>query len=96
MASLVFGAVAGLVCFYAVTQMKSKLGYDDSLDAFGMHGVGGTVGALLTGIFASRAVSPKYGLLEGNARQLLDNAVGALSAWLLAAIGTLIILKIGE
>jgi ammonium transporter, Amt family len=79
-------------------------GYDDSLDAFGVHGAGGTLGALLTGIFASSAVNPIFkdaqgntlasGLLEGNAHQLFNQFVGVAIAWILAAVGTLAILKV--
>jgi Amt family ammonium transporter len=79
-------------------------GYDDSLDAFGVHGAGGTLGALLTGIFASSAVNPIFkdaqgttlpsGLLEGNTHQLFNQFVGVAIAWVLAAVGTLVILKI--
>lgn len=98
MSGIVFGLLAGAVCFYACTTLKNKLGYDDSLDAFGVHGVGGTLGALLTGVFATRAVIPgakeACGLLEGNPGQVLSQAVGAGAAILLAVIGTVIILKL--
>ena len=97
MAALIIGFVAGLVCYLAVAVLKSKLGYDDSLDAFGVHGVGGTVGAVLTGVFASASVQPGVtGLLEGNSAQLIDNILGALVTWVLAAVGTLIILKVTD
>jgi Amt family ammonium transporter len=96
MASLVFGLAGGIVCYCAVAKAKGKLGYDDSLDAFGIHGVGGTLGALLTGVFASRAVSTNTGLLEGNAGQFVNNLVGAVAAWVLAAVVTLVILKVVE
>jgi Amt family ammonium transporter len=79
-------------------------GYDDSLDAFGVHGAGGTLGALLTGVFASSSVNPllkdasgnpiAMGLLEGNAGQFVNQLIGTLIAWGLAIVGTLIILKI--
>ena len=92
------GLAAGVVCFYACTTIKNKFKYDDSLDAFGVHGVGGTLGALLTGVFATRAVIPgakdPCGLLEGNANQVVAQAVGAGAAMLLAIVGTVIILKI--
>ena len=84
--------------------LKPFFKYDDSLDAFGVHGAGGTIGALLTGIFASSAVNPIFkdtqgntlasGLLEGNAHQLLNQFVGVAIAWMLAAVGTLVILKV--
>lgn len=99
MSGIVFGAAAGLVCFYACN-MKSKLGYDDSLDAFGVHGVGGTLGALMTGVFATRAVVPgkttPQGLLEGYGQQVVHQATGALAAMLLALIGSLVLLKVLE
>ncbi|HEY0981845.1 MULTISPECIES: ammonium transporter [unclassified Schlesneria] len=92
------GLAAGMVCFFACTTMKNKFGYDDSLDAFGVHGVGGTLGALLTGVFATRAVIPgttePCGLLEGNPAQLVNQAIGAGAAMLLAIVGTVIILKL--
>ena len=104
MAALFIGLAAGVFCYLMVAKVKARLGYDDSLDAFGVHGAGGTLGALLTGVFASSAVNPIFknaqgstlpsGLLEGNAHQLLNQFVGVVIAWALAAVGTLIILKI--
>ena len=104
MAALLIGLIAGVFCYFMVARVKARFGYDDSLDAFGVHGAGGTIGALLTGVFASSAVNPIFkdahgsvlasGLLEGNARQLLNQAVGVLIAWVLAAVGTLAILKV--
>ncbi len=91
------GFLAGLVCFYFCTTVKNKFGYDDSLDAFGVHGVGGTFGALLTGVFASKAVTndaAKCGLLEGNGFQVVSQLVGAAAAIGVAVIGTIILLKI--
>ena len=97
MAALIIGFVAGLVCYWAVAVLKSKLGYDDSLDAFGVHGVGGTVGAVLTGVFASASVQEGVtGMLEGNSGQLVNNILGVLVTWVLAAIGTLVILKVSD
>jgi Amt family ammonium transporter len=104
MAALVIGLVAGGVCYLMVAVVKARLGYDDSLDAFGVHGVGGTLGALLTGLFASSSINPIFkdaqgnalasGAFEGNAHQLLNQFLGVLIAWVLAIVGTLIILKI--
>jgi len=104
MAALAVGLIAGIVCYLMVARVKGKFRYDDSLDAFGVHGAGRTVGALLTGVFASSAVNPIFkdgqgnpvamGLLEGNARQLLNQSVGVVTAWGLAIAGTLIILKV--
>ncbi|MBS0203829.1 MAG: ammonium transporter [Planctomycetes bacterium] len=96
-AGIVLGFLAGLACFYFCTTIKNRFGYDDSLDAFGVHGVGGTLGALLTGVFASKAITgdlKKCGLLEGNANQLVNQFVGAFAAIALAVIGTIILLKI--
>jgi Amt family ammonium transporter len=99
MAALLIGFIAGLVCYWSVAILKGKLGYDDSLDAFGVHGVGGTLGAILTGVFATKAVQDIHdggpvGLLEGNASQAVDNILAALLTWVLAAVGTIILLKI--
>ena len=97
MAALIIGFIAGLVCYWAVAVLKSKLGYDDSLDAFGVHGVGGTVGAVLTEVFTSAAVQDGVtGLLEGNSAQLINNILGVLVTWVLAAVGTLIMLKVTD
>ena len=104
MPALVIGLAAGIFCFWMVTKVKSRFGYDDSLDAFGVHGAGGTIGALLTGIFASSAINPIFkdasgntlpsGLLEGNGHQLMNQIVGIAIAWMLAIVGTLILLTI--
>ena len=104
MSALAIGLIAGIVCYLMVVKVKALFGYDDSLDAFGVHGAGGTLGALLTGIFAVSAVNPIFkdgagntlasGLIEGNAHQLLNQLVSVLIAWGLAIVGTLIILKI--
>jgi Amt family ammonium transporter len=104
MAALVIGLAAGVVCYFMVATVKARFGYDDSLDAFGVHGAGGTLGALLTGLFASSSINPIFkdaqgnplpsGVFEGNAHQLLNQFVGVLIAWGLAIVGTLIILKI--
>ncbi len=96
MAALVIGALAGMICYYFVAVVKAKLGYDDSLDAFGVHGIGGSVGALLTGVFASSAVGGTAGLVEGNPGQFVNNAIGALLTWILAAVATFLILKITD
>jgi Amt family ammonium transporter len=102
--ALLIGLVAGVVCYWMVARVKARLGYDDSLDAFGVHGMGGTVGALLTGVFATAAVNPIFkdahghplpvGLIDGHAGQMLSQAVGVLIAWGLALVGTLVILKL--
>ena len=103
MAALAIGVFAGAFCFWMVTKVKSRFRYDDSLDAFGVHGAGGTLGALLTGVFASSTVNPIFkdasgrplpsGLLEGNIHQLWNQSVGVFIAWGIAITGTLLILK---
>src|SRR5262249_26460815 len=95
-AAVVIGAAAGVVCYLAVVS-KEKLGYDDTLDAFGVHGVGGALGALLTGVFAQKALNPeggREGLLHGNAAQMTPQIVGVLAVGAYAAVVTLVILKI--
>lgn len=91
------GLLAGVVCYYACN-IKARLGYDDSLDAFGVHGVGGVLGAMLTGVFATRAVVPgattPQGLLEGNAPQLINQGVGVLAAIALGVVGTVVLTKL--
>jgi ammonium transporter, Amt family len=98
MSALWIGLIAGVCCYLMVVKVKAIFGYDDSLDAFGVHGAGGTLGALLTGVFASSAINPIFGagkatgLLEGNRGQLLNQAIGVAIAWSLAIVGTLVIL----
>jgi ammonium transporter, Amt family len=104
MAAMVIGLAAGVVCYFMVAMVKARLGYDDSLDAFGVHGAGGTLGALLTGLFASSSINPIFkdaqgnalpsGVFEGNAHQMLNQLIGVVIAWALAIVGTLVILKI--
>ncbi len=98
-AALLIGLAGGIVCYFMVVKVKAKLGYDDSLDAFGVHGAGGTLGAILTGVFATKAVNSaiadgKGGLVDGNAGQILNQAIGVAIAWGVAIVGTLIILKV--
>jgi ammonium transporter, Amt family len=95
LAAVVIGGVAGILCFYAVV-MKSRLRYDDSLDVVGVHGVGGTWGALATGLFASTAVNAagRNGLLLGDASTLGIQIVGIVATWMYAAVMTWIILRI--
>ncbi len=104
MSALLIGTIAGAFCYLMVASVKARFGYDDSLDAFGVHGAGGTIGALLTGVFATRDINPIFkdaggtalpvGLIEGNAGQFVNQIVGVVLAWVLAAVGTLLILKI--
>ena len=97
MGALIIGIVAGIICFIAATTVKNALGYDDSLDAFGVHGVGGIIGAVLTGVFAKMAIAGKeepLGLLDGNGGQVLTQIYGVLITIVFTAVVTLIILKI--
>jgi Amt family ammonium transporter len=97
---LLIGALAGLVCFWASTWLKMKLRYDDSLDVFGVHGVGGVLGTLLAGVFATAGVSAAdgqpgvSGLIEGNVHQLEVQAIGVVAVGLWCAAGTALVLKI--
>jgi Amt family ammonium transporter len=94
LSSIIIGLVAGMLCYTAIN-LKSKLGYDDSLDVVGVHGVGGTWGALATGLFASTAINPAGadGLIYGNAALLGKQALSILAAWGYSFVLTLIILK---
>ena len=94
--ALLMGLIAGPICYGAVALVKEKLRYDDSLDAFGVHGVGGITGALLTGVFCTREVNSAgaNGLLNGNPRQLLNQLVAVLITIALSAAATWIILKL--
>jgi ammonium transporter, Amt family len=102
MPALAIGFIAGLVCYFMVTKVKSIFGYDDALDAFGVHGAGGTIGALLTGVFAQQVVNPIFGAgkpvggLDGHWSQLGNQLVGVLIAWGFALVGTIILLKITD
>jgi Amt family ammonium transporter len=94
--ALVIGIVAGLLCFWGATGLKHALGYDDSLDAFGVHGVGGFAGAILTGVFAVEAVggAGKKGLVDGNPGQVLTQLWGCLVCIAWCAVATFVILKV--
>jgi Amt family ammonium transporter len=99
--ALIIGVVSGLVCFWASTSLKRKLGFDDSLDVFGVHGVGGIVGALLTGVFAAGALSATsatpdgyQGLLEGNAGQVVTQAIAVIFTVVYTAVVSYVILKV--
>jgi Amt family ammonium transporter len=102
--ALVIGFAAGIGCYLMVTKVKKKFGYDDALDAFGVHGIGGTMGALLTGVFATNLVNDGFkdsagrplplGMVDGHPAQILNQAIGCATAWGLAIVGTLVVLKI--
>jgi len=103
--ALFIGLIAGVVCYWAATSLKRKFGYDDALDVFGIHGVGGIVGAVLTGVFAVKAIGGTAGALEGNASQILTQVYsilgtiiwsGAVTALLLILIKSTIGLRVSE
>jgi len=102
--ALGIGFAAGIVCYFMVVKVKNMFGYDDALDAFGVHGAGGTLGAILTGVFATSAINSglkdsaghvlPLGLVDGKASQVLNQVIGCGIAWALAIVGTLVILKV--
>ena len=94
--ALVIGIAAGALCFFAATTLKNALGYDDSLDAFGVHAIGGIIGALLTGVFARRAVGgdSAVGLIDGNAGQVLIQFYGVATTIVYDAVVSFILLKL--
>jgi Amt family ammonium transporter len=94
MGALVIGLVAGVVCFWGATGLKRMLGYDDSLDAFGVHGIGGIVGAILTGVFAVKDIGGTAGLLEGNGGQVVTQLLGVGVTVVYGLVMTFIILKV--
>src|SRR6202521_5018397 len=100
MPALVIGFVAGACCYWMVTKVKAIFGYDDALDAFGVHGAGGTIGALLRGVFAQQVLNPIFGAgkavggLDGHWGQIGNQLVGVLIAWGFALVGTIVLLKV--
>ena len=92
--ALIIGLAAGAVCFWTAVYMKEMIGYDDSLDAFGVHAIGGILGAMLTGVFAVKAIGGTAGMLEGNAAQLLIQAKGVAVTIVYDAVVTFVILKV--
>jgi Amt family ammonium transporter len=106
MPAMLIGLVAGVGCFLMVIFVKGLFGYDDALDAFGVHGAGGTIGAVLTGVFATRYVNPIFkdaqgqplpvGLLDGHPAQIGYQLVGIAMAWAFALVGTVVLLKITD
>ena len=98
--ALLIGLIAGAFCSLMVFEVKSRLGYDDSLDAFGVHGAGGTLGALMTGLFATKAINAIFGkdtptgAADGHWGQLINQSAGIAIAWILSAVGTLVLLFI--
>ncbi len=96
MGALIIGLISGVVCYWGATSLKRMMGYDDSLDAFGVHGIGGIVGALLTGVFAVKAIGgdAASGLIEGNASQVVTQLVGVAATVAYTAVASYIILKV--
>ncbi|GGH17095.1 ammonium transporter [Silvibacterium dinghuense] len=105
MSAIIIGLIAGIFCYFMVIKVKSWFGYDDSLDAFGVHGAGGTLGAILTGVFATSAINPIFGKTasgapiptggaDGNWHQVLNQFIGVAIAWAISIVGTLILLKL--
>jgi Amt family ammonium transporter len=102
--AMLIGAAAGVVCYIMVTRVKSAFGYDDALDAFGVHGAGGTLGAILTGVFATSTINDglkdaagkvqPLGLVDGHPGQVVNQLIGVAIAWALAIVGTILILKL--
>jgi Amt family ammonium transporter len=102
---MIMGLIGGVVCYLAASKVKAKFGYDDSLDAFGVHGVGGTLGALLTGLFASKDVNPLLATtfkpdgttavdLSGGSKQFLNQLLAVGITWAIAVVGCYVLLKI--
>src|SRR5262249_33466685 len=92
--SLCIGIAAGVVCYWGCTGLKHMFGYDDALDAFGVHAVGGAAGAILTGVFAIQQYGGTAGLIEGNPGQVINQVIGVATVFVYDVIVTLIILKI--
>ncbi|MGO2223621.1 ammonia permease [Leuconostoc pseudomesenteroides] len=95
-AAVIMGLLAGFVGFFGITFVKNSFGYDDTLDAFGIHGIGGTVGAILTGVFADKQVGAVAGLINGDASLVWKQLVAVLFTVAFAAIGTFLLAKITE
>ena len=91
---IVIGIAAGAICYWACTKLKQKLGYDDSLDVFGVHGIGGATGTILAGVFATAAIGETAGLIEGNGQQVLNQLYGVVVTLAWSGIVTFVILKV--
>jgi Amt family ammonium transporter len=94
MGAFAIGIAAGIVCYWGCTGLKHFFGYDDALDAFGVHAVGGATGAILTGVFAVAAYGGTAGLIEGNPGQVLTQLIGVATVFVYDVVVTLIILKV--
>jgi ammonium transporter, Amt family len=93
-AGILIGIASGLICFWACTSLKQRLNYDDSLDVFGVHGIGGITGTLLCGVFAAKAIGETAGLIEGHPQQLLTQFYGVVITLVWTAVATFILLKL--
>ena len=91
---IVIGIAAGAICYWACTKLKQKLGYDDSLDVFGVHGIGGATGTILAGVFATAAIGETAGLIEGNGKQVVNQLYGAAVTLVWSGVVTFVILKV--
>jgi len=96
MYAMIIGVIGGGVCFYGATWLKPLLGYDDTLDAFGVHGVSGTFGTILAGVYAVKAINGYAGLVDGNPKQVYFQCVTVAITWALAIVGSLVLLKITD
>lgn len=97
LSGILLGLAGGITCFYACTTIKNHFKYDDTLDAFGVHGMGGILGAILTGVFATKAITGPtglHGVIEGNIKQLFDQCIAVAASAAIAVVGTVILLKL--
>jgi len=99
MPAMLIGFAAGVICYLMVSKVKQIFGYDDALDAFGVHGIGGTLGAILTGVFATKEVNDlrmgkPMGWVDGDAGQVVNQLIAVAISWGLAIVATFLILKI--
>ena len=99
MPAMLIGLLAGIICYLMVSKAKKVFGYDDALDAFGVHGIGGTLGAILTGVFATKEVNDlrmgmPMGMVDGDSGQVVNQLIAVAISWGIAIVATLVILKV--
>jgi len=99
MPAILIGLLAGIICYLMVSKAKKVFGYDDALDAFGVHGIGGTLGAILTGVFATKEVNDlrmgmPMGMVDGDSGQVVNQLIAVAISWGIAIVATLVILKV--
>jgi len=99
MPAMLIGLLAGIICYLMVSKAKKVFGYDDALDAFGVHGIGGTLGAILTGVFATKEVNDlrmgmPMGMVDGDSGQVVNQLIAVAISWAIAIVATLVILKV--